>query len=71
MIGLNIWKAIGDFFTNVAFAPYDFFRNINNSEYWWTANAFNVFLFLIGVVLFGYWFTQLAKFRRTNTEDHA
>ena len=70
MIGLNIWRAIGDFFTNVLFAPYDFFREINNSENWWAANSFNILLFLIGVVLFAYWFTQLAKFKRTNTEDY-
>jgi len=69
MIKLNIWRAIGDFCTNILFAPYDFFRNLNNEEHWWTANAFGIILFLIGAVLFIYWFKQLAKFKTTNTED--
>ncbi len=66
---LNIWKAIGDFCTNILFAPYDFFRNINNTESWWTANLLNVIMFVIAAVLFIYWFGQLAKFKKANTED--
>jgi predicted permease len=68
-MNLNIWKAIGDFLTNVLFAPYDFFRNINNEEHWWTANAINIILFLIVAVMFLYWFTQLFKFKKEGTED--
>jgi len=70
MIGLNIWRATGDFFTKIAFAPYNYFREINNSEHWWTSNLFNVFLFLVIAVLFIYWFGQLLKFSKNNTEDY-
>jgi predicted permease len=66
---LNIWKAIADFCTNVLFKPYDFFRNINNDENWWTANTINIILFLIVAVMFLYWFTQLYKFNKEGTED--
>ncbi len=70
MIGLNIWRAIGSFFSNVAFAPYNFFRGINNSENWWTANVFNVIMFLIAAALFIWWFGQLMKFSKDGTEDY-
>ena len=70
MIGLNIWKAIGDFCTNVAFIPYNFFKGISDSESWWTANLFNVVMFLITAGLFVYWFMQLAKFKKNGTEDY-
>lgn len=69
MIGLNIFRAIGDFFANVAFAPYNIFREINNSESWWLANSFNVILFSIGAALFIYWYMQLIKFSKNGTED--
>ena len=69
MIGLNIWRATGDFFANIAFAPYNFFRNINNQEHWWTANIVNIILFLIGAVLFIYFYGQLIKFSKNGTED--
>jgi len=70
MIGLNIFRAIGDFFTNSAFSLYDFFREISNSENWWAANAFNVILFLIGAVFFIYWYGQLIKFNKNGTEEY-
>jgi len=66
---LNIWKAIGDFCKNVLFKPYDFLREINNNENWWTANIVNIILFLIVAVMFLYWFTQLRKFKKEGTED--
>jgi len=68
MIGLNIWRATATFF-EASFAPYNFFRGLNNSENWWTANLFNVILFLIGVALFVYWYGQLISFYKNKTED--
>jgi len=69
MIGLNIWRATGDFFT-ACFAPYDLFRKINKSEHWWMANMVNIILFLIVAGLFIYWYGQLIKFSKNNTEDY-
>ena len=71
MIGLNIFRATGDFFTKYAFFVYDFFREINNSEHWWMANAFNIVLFLIGAILFIYWYGQLIKFNKNGTEEYS
>ncbi|MEE9349245.1 MAG: uracil phosphoribosyltransferase [Flavobacteriaceae bacterium] len=69
MIGLNIWKAIGDFCTNVLFAPYNFFKGIGDNEHWWTSNVFNLILFIIVALLTFYWFGQMAKFKKNGTED--
>ncbi len=69
MITLNIWRAIGDFCTNVLFWPYDYIRNnIYNAEHWWTANLFNVILILIGFFFFIYWLFKLQGFKKAGTE---
>jgi len=68
MIGLNIWRATAAFF-QAAFAPYDFFRGLNNSENWWTANIINIILFLIVAVLFVYFYMVLIKSYKNGTED--
>lgn len=65
---LNIWKAIGDFCTNVLFKPYDFLRNLNNAESWWSANIVSIILFLITAFLFVYWYLKLIKFFKQGTE---
>jgi len=69
MIGLNIWKAIGDFCTNVLFIPYDFFKGISDNENWWLSNLVNIILFAIVFVLAIYWFGQMSKFKKSRTED--
>lgn len=69
MIELNIFRAIGDFFT-MLFLPLDYFRALQDNENWWLANSINVVLFLIGLALFIYWFIQLNKFRKEGTEDY-
>lgn len=66
---LNIWKAIGDFCVNVLFKPYDYFRDMNNSEHWWSSNLINTFFFVITAILAVYWFGQLIKFKKQQTED--
>jgi predicted permease len=68
MITLNIWRAIGDFCTNVLFAPYNYIRNIYNAEHWWAANTINVILILIGILFFGYWLIKLQGFKKAGTE---
>ena len=65
---LSIWKAIGDFCTDVLFKPYDFFRDINNSESWWAANTISIVLFAITVCLFVYWYLKMIKFFKEGTE---
>ena len=65
---LNIWRAIGDFFTNILFAPYDFFRSIGTKESWWMSNILNTILFLIAAFLFVYWLLKLRSFKKAGTE---
>jgi hypothetical protein len=71
MATLNIWRAIGNFFTNVLFKPYDWFRDIGKTESWWSANFINIVLFLITASLFIYWFMKLKKFKKEGTEDYS
>lgn len=61
MIANNIFRAIGDFFTNILFVPYDAFRSMDG---WWISNAVNVVLVLIGFIALFYWLGQLSKFKR-------
>lgn len=66
MIANNIFRAIGDFCTNVLFAPLDAFRELDN---WWTSNIIN-FLFLgVFFVLLAYWMRESLRFKKEGTED--
>ncbi len=65
---LNIFKAIGDFCTNVLFKPFNWLSDINQNEYWWTANFINTILFLITAFLFVYWVMKLYAFKKGKTE---
>jgi len=66
MIANNIFKAIGDFFTNVAFAPLDWIRNDVDS--WWAQSAISWVFIIIASVAFVYWMGQLKKFSDEGTE---
>lgn len=57
----SILTAIEHFFTEVLFFPYDFFRSIDN---WWIQNIVSFTFIIIGIVAFGYWLNQLAKFKK-------
>jgi len=56
MIASNIFRAIGDFCTNILFGPYDFFRSMDG---WWISNTVNVILILIGFIATFYWLGQM------------
>ena len=60
------FEGIEDLFVNVLFAPYDFFRFMEN---WWGANTINWLLALIGFVAFVYWMLQLKKYDDNKEED--
>ena len=61
MIANNIFRAIGDFCTNVLFVPYDFFRAMHG---WWSSNTFNAILIIIGFIAGFYWLSQLVRFKK-------
>ncbi len=65
MISNNFFRAFGDFFTNVLFAPYDAIRSIDG---WWITNTISVIFFIIAFSLYLYWLGQLQKFRKTINE---
>lgn len=65
MIANNIFRAIGDFCTNVLFTPYQSFRFIDG---WWSSNIFNIIFISTGMALFLYWLIQLQKFKNSSTE---
>lgn len=69
MTALNIFTAIGEFFTEVLFAPLNWIR-LGGMD-WIGQNFMNWFFIAIGFVLFGYWMKESAKFKKNNTEDLA
>jgi len=65
MIANNIFKAIGDFCTNILFAPYNNVRSMDN---WWIQNTVSwIFIFIAFIGLF-YWLGELNKHSKTENE---
>lgn len=67
MIAFNIFKWIGQLFTEVLFIPFDFLRKGDLS--WWANNAVNWIFLLILLVLFYYWMKESRRFVKEGTED--
>ena len=66
MIAGNIFRAIGDFFTNVGFEPFNWLRNDVTS--WTLQNTFYWILTIICMIAILYWMRQLKKFKKEGTE---
>lgn len=62
----KFFYGIEDLFVNFLFAPYDFFRFLEN---WWASNAINWIFVIVGFVAFIYWMGQLKIFNENNEED--
>lgn len=71
MTALNIFKWIGDLFTEVLFAPFGWLRLslATTDGGWWTSNAINWGFLVVLLVLFAYWMKESARFVREGTED--
>ncbi len=65
MLANNIFRAIGDFFTNVLFQPFEAIRFTDN---WWLQNAFSWVLIVIASGFFLYWLGQIAKYKKAGNE---
>lgn len=65
MIANNIFKAIGDFFTNVLFTPYNGIRFMDN---WWVQNMVSWIFISAALIAFLYWLGELNKFKKTINE---
>lgn len=65
MIANNIFKTIGDFFTNVLFVPFDSIRFMDN---WWLQSTSSWIFIAITFVAFFYWLGELRKYKKTGNE---
>jgi len=61
MIANNFFRALADFFTNIAFYP---FEKLRFSGDWWLSNSFNFILLIIGLAGFIFWMKQLQKHQK-------
>jgi hypothetical protein len=61
------FEGIEDLFVNGLFAPFDFFREMQN---WWTANSINWIFAILGVIAMVYWLRQIRLFDARGEEDY-
>jgi hypothetical protein len=66
MIANNIFKAIGDFFTDVLFPPLHGLKGLDD---WWVSNIINFGFVVVFLVLLGYWMKESLRFKKEGTED--
>ena len=73
MLAFNIFKWIGDLFTDVLFLPFNSLRlGISYQPGgWWTSNAVNWGFLVILIVLLWYWMKESRRFIKEGTEDRA
>jgi len=69
MIAFNIFKWIGELFTDILFLPFNYFRL--GGLGWWGANAVNWIFLAILVGLLWYWMKESRRFIKEGTEDRA
>ncbi len=62
------FEAIQDFFLNVVFIPFDFFRFLE-LENWWSANIVSWFFIIICCIAIVYWTLQLGKQAKSGEEN--
>jgi len=73
MIAFNIFKWIGELFTEVLFAPFNALRlgTALEENGWWTSNIINWIFLLVLIVLLAYWMKESRKFLKEGKEDSA
>ncbi len=65
MIANNIFRTIGDFFTNVLFAPYESIRQMDN---WWLQSTASWIFILITFIALFYWLGEIRKYKKAGNE---
>jgi hypothetical protein len=71
-LAFNIFKWIGELFTDVLFLPFNSIRSLAQEDFgWWIANAVNWFFLGVLLVLLAYWMKESRKFVKEGTEDRA
>jgi len=63
MIANNIFRAIGDFFTNVLFTPFESIQTMDN---WWIQNMVSWVFLSLTLVASIYWIGELEKHKKTD-----
>ncbi len=58
MIANNIFRLIGDFCTDYAFAIYDAFRSTDG---WWASNLMNILIFTASSIALVYWMGEMVR----------
>jgi hypothetical protein len=65
MIANNIFRAIGDFFTNILFYPFEALRSLDN---WWVQTSVSWLFIAITFVAMFYWLRELRKYKQAGEE---
>lgn len=65
MIANNIFKAIGDFFTNVLFSPFNALRSMDN---WWLQSTISWIFIIITAIATVYWIGEIRKYKKAGNE---
>lgn len=65
MIANNIFRVIGDFFTNILFAPYETIRQMDN---WWIQNTISWLFVAVTFLAFFYWLGELKKHKTISND---
>ncbi len=65
MIANNIFKAIGDFCTNVLFKP---FNALSSTDNWWLQSTVSWIFIAITFMAFFYWLGELKKHKKAGNE---
>ena len=65
MIANNIFKAIGDFFTNVLFLPFNALRSMDN---WWLQSTISWIFIIITAIATVYWIVEIRKYKKAGNE---
>ncbi len=73
MIASNIFRLIGNLFTDVLFLPFKWLRlELATTDLgWWLSNGINWLFLVILLGLFYYWMKESKRFFNEGTEDRA
>jgi H+/Cl- antiporter ClcA len=66
MLANNLFRTIGDLFTDGLFVPLNSLREIDS---WWGSNILNFLFIGIFFVLLAYWMKESIRFKKEGTED--
>ncbi|SHG80068.1 DUF6341 family protein [Winogradskyella jejuensis] len=64
----DFFYGIQDLFVDVLFAPLDWLRELELTN-WWGANTISWIFMIIGFLAFVYWMLELKKYNDNNEED--